>query len=75
MSATSRVGRVMAGGATAPASEDAAIVARMAKIGIVPGQDFDMRKLDTAVAEARQTVPKPAVERIMAHFEDRGGRR
>ena len=58
-----------------PASEDAAIVARMAKIGIVPGQDFDMRKLDTAVAEARQTVPKPAVERIMAHFEDRGGRR
>ena len=58
-----------------PASEDAAIVARMAKIGIVPGQDFDMRKLDTAVAEALQTVPKPAVERIMAHFEDRGGRR
>jgi hypothetical protein len=55
-----------------PASEDASIVARMAKIGIVPGQDFDMRNLDPAVAEALQTVPKPALERIMAHFRAAG---
>ena len=52
-----------------PAAEDAAIVARIAQIGIVPGQDFDIGKLDPAVAEALQSVPKLAIERIMAHLK------
>jgi hypothetical protein len=55
-----------------PAAEDAAIVARMAKIGIVPGQDFDIGRLDPAVAQALQSVPKPAIERIMAHLKAAG---
>ena len=33
-------------GATPPAPEDAPMLARMAKIGLVPGQPFDMAKLD-----------------------------
>jgi hypothetical protein len=52
-----------------PAAEDAAIVARMAKIGIIPGQDFDIGKLDPAVTQALQSVPKSAIERIIAHLK------
>jgi hypothetical protein len=55
-----------------PAAEDAPIVARMAKIGIVPGQDFDIGMLDPAVAQALQDVPKPAIEKIMAHLKAAG---
>jgi hypothetical protein len=33
-----------------PATEDAPMVAKLAKIGVVPGQDFDAAKLDPAVA-------------------------
>jgi len=40
------------GGAAPPAPEDAPILARMAKIGVVPGQPFDMSKLDPAVQDA-----------------------
>ena len=55
-----------------PAKEDAPIVEKMAKIGIVPGQDFDMSKLDPAVAKALQGVPKAAQEKIMAEFKNMG---
>ena len=52
-----------------PAKEDAPMVAKLAKIGIVPGQDFDLSKLDPAVAKGLQGVPKAAFEKIMAHFK------
>ena len=55
-----------------PASEDTEIVARMAKIGVVPGQDFDIGKLDPAVAQALQSVPKSAIDKIMAHLKAAG---
>ena len=55
-----------------PAKEDAPIVEKMAKIGIVPGQDFDMSKLDPAAAKVLQGVPKAAQEKIMAHFKAAG---
>ena len=55
-----------------PAEADAPMVAKMAKIGIVPGEDFDMSKLDPAVAKALQGVPKLAFEKIMAHFKEAG---
>jgi hypothetical protein len=55
-----------------PAAEDAPIVDRMANIGIVSGQDFDIGKLDPAVAQALQDVPKPAIEKIMAHLKMAG---
>jgi hypothetical protein len=31
-----------------PAAQDAPMIAKMAKIGLVPGQDFDASKLDGA---------------------------
>jgi hypothetical protein len=48
-----------------PTGEDAPMVAKLAKIGIVPGQDFDASKLDPAVARGLAKVPKPAQETIM----------
>jgi hypothetical protein len=52
-----------------PAAEDAAIVAQMAKIGLVPGQDFDSSKLPAAAA---QRIPAAAQQRIMEHFKGAG---
>lgn len=49
-----------------PVSADAAQVARFARIGLVPGQDFDPSKLEAAVASQ---VPKAAVARIMQHYD------
>ena len=52
-----------------PAVADAPMVAKMAKIGIVPGQDFDMSKLDPAEAKALQDIVKPAQEKIMSQMQ------
>jgi hypothetical protein len=55
-----------------PTAEDAPMVARMAKIGLVPGQPFDSSKLDPAVFTALQSVPKDAFGKIMANMKDIG---
>ena len=55
-----------------PAAADAHLIAKLAKIGLVPGQDFDASKLDPAVAKGLQDVPKLAVEKIMAYFKEAG---
>ena len=55
-----------------PAKEDAPMVEKLAKIGVVPGKDFDMSGLDPAVARALQRVPKEGVAKIMGHFKDAG---
>ena len=47
-----------------PAAEDAPMVAKLAKIGIVPGQDFVASKLEPAVAKGIAAAPKPAQEKI-----------
>ena len=47
-----------------PSAEDAPMVAKLAKIGIVPGQDFDASKLDPAVVKGINAAPKPAQEKI-----------
>jgi hypothetical protein len=47
-----------------PAADDAPMVAKLASIGIVPGQDFDASKLEPAVAKGIAAAPKPAQERI-----------
>ena len=47
-----------------PAAEDAPMVAKLAKIGIVPGQDFDASKLDPAVLKGVNAAPKPAQDKI-----------
>jgi hypothetical protein len=55
-----------------PAKADATMVAKMAKLGIVPGAPFDFRKLDHAVQEVLKDVPKEGFEMIMAHFKSAG---
>jgi hypothetical protein len=52
-----------------PAKKDAPLVAKMAKIGLVPGKDFDISKLDPAVAKALAGVPKAGIETIVAEFK------
>jgi hypothetical protein len=52
-----------------PTKEDAPIVERMAKIGLVPGQNFDISKLDPAIAQALAAVPKAGIEAMVAEFK------
>jgi hypothetical protein len=53
-----------------PSPADAPLVASMAKIGLVPGQDFDPSKLDAFDKEVIKAVPKTALLKIMKKFED-----
>ena len=55
-----------------PSADDGSMVAKMAKLGIVPGKNFDMSKLDPTISRALQNVPKAAFEKIMAHFKYAG---
>ena len=55
-----------------PTSEDAPMVEKMAKIGVVPGQAFDMTKLSAEAQNALKAVPKAAFGKIMAYFKDAG---
>ena len=52
-----------------PSAEDAPMVASMAKIGLVPGQDFDPSKLGAFDKEAIKAVPKLAQVKIMEYFK------
>ncbi len=49
-----------------PSADDAPMVANMAKIGLIPGQDFDPSKLGAFDKEAIKAVPK------LAQVEDHG---
>src|SRR5271166_1765452 len=49
-----------------PTPEDAPMVATLAKIGIVPGQDFDLSTLDPAVAKGVAAAPKPGQDKVIA---------
>jgi hypothetical protein len=55
-----------------PAAEDAPMVAKMAKIGLVPGQDFDASKLGAFNKEAIKAVPKLSQVKIMEYFKQVG---
>jgi hypothetical protein len=55
-----------------PTADDAPLVARMAKIGLVPGQDFDPGKLGVFDKEAIRVVPKTSQLKVMAHFKEAG---
>jgi hypothetical protein len=55
-----------------PAAADAPMVAKLAKLGIVPGKDFDLAKIDAAAARGLGRAPKAGVEKIMAHFKAAG---
>jgi hypothetical protein len=53
-----------------PYAADAPILARLKRIGLVPGQDFDPSKIASAAGIA--DVPKLAIERIAGHFQSAG---
>jgi hypothetical protein len=53
-----------------PSADDAPMVAKLAKIGIVPGQDFDASKLEPSVATGIAKAPKPAQDRIAAWIKE-----
>lgn len=55
-----------------PAKADAPIVESLAKIGLTPGEDFDIGTLEPAVARALERAPKAGVEAIMAHAKQAG---
>ena len=55
-----------------PTSEDSAIIERMAKIGIIPGQELQISSLDSKVAEMIDLAPKAGLEKIMAHEKESG---
>jgi hypothetical protein len=55
-----------------PAAADAPMVEKLAKLGIVAGKPFDIKKLDGAAARALQAIPKKAQAAIMGHFKDAG---
>jgi hypothetical protein len=52
-----------------PAAEDTAMVAKMARIGVVPGQDFEPGKLGAFDKEAIKTVPRLAQLKILEGFK------
>ena len=52
------------GGDARPAAADAPILARMARIGILPGQPFEMSKLDPAAQKALKDIPQTALRKI-----------
>ena len=49
-----------------PAPEDAPMLEKLALIGIVPGQDFDISRLDQAVVKGLEGAPKAGIEKIMS---------
>jgi hypothetical protein len=55
-----------------PTPADAPMVAQMAKIGLVPGQDFDLSKLDPSTAKALADVPKAAQQKIAGYIAQAG---
>jgi hypothetical protein len=56
--------------ANPPAAADAPMVAKLAKIGVVPGQAFDASKLDPAIVEGINAAPKTAQDKIMAYMKE-----
>ena len=52
-----------------PLAADKAMVAKLAKMGIVPGKDFDIAKLDPVMAAAVAQAPKVGQEKIQAWFK------
>lgn len=60
------------GGAAPPPKEDAQILERMARIGIVPGKPFEISKLDPAIQAALKDLPQKALKKIEANKDSLG---
>jgi hypothetical protein len=59
--------------ANPPAKEDAAMVEKMKKLGIVPGQPFDPGKLDAAALKGIDEAPKGTQDAMTAAAKGTGG--
>jgi hypothetical protein len=55
-----------------PADADAPMVARLARIGIAPGKDFDIDKLDPAARKGLERAREAGLEKIAAHMREAG---
>lgn len=55
-----------------PAPEDAPMLERMAKIGIIPGKPFDLSKLDPAVQDALKDVPQLVTDKLNESWANLG---
>ena len=55
-----------------PTAADTAMVEQMAKIGLIPGTDWDAGTLDPAVAKALARAPQIALEKMAAHLPRAG---
>jgi len=53
-----------------PTAEDAPMVATLARIGIVPGREFDASKIDPIIAKGLADVPQNAQGKIMAWLKE-----
>lgn len=51
-----------------PAKADASMIAKLTRIGLIPGQDFDLGKLDPAVAKGLDRAAKEGLSRITAEI-------
>jgi hypothetical protein len=58
--------------ASPPPPADAPMLAQLAKIGIVPGQDFDMSKLDPVVAKGLEKSVETAMATLQAAAKETG---
>jgi hypothetical protein len=55
-----------------PTSADAPMVAQMGKIGLVPGNDWDISMLDPTIAQGLATAPNAALAKILAYAPNAG---
>jgi hypothetical protein len=55
-----------------PSAADAPIIAKMAKVGIVPGREFEMGKIDPVVAKALEQATTTGLEQIVAKTQHMG---
>src|SRR5262249_22307954 len=59
-------------GANPPAAADAPMVAKLADLGIVPGQPLDVSKLSPSVAGAMDAAPVAALPQMKAQMKSAG---
>jgi uncharacterized protein (TIGR03000 family) len=55
-----------------PAKEDGPMVAKLAKLGIVPREEFEPGKIDPGVARLLDAATSVGLEEIVAHFKKAG---
>ncbi|MDX2168601.1 MAG: DUF1254 domain-containing protein [Deltaproteobacteria bacterium] len=53
-----------------PAAADAPMVAKLKRLGIVPGQDFDPTSLDEATRKAIDATPQPGQKKVMSWLKE-----